>query len=121
MLTHVFGIINWANKYVQQTETHHTNSMLVQKSDITEDLPEINLEPKYDFDQKSFTKASTKICLVSTLREQNPYLSLPHHKHQEYDRSFHRIIRRFPPEVHSTSFHTSFTKPSTCWIFISNN
>ena len=119
MLTHVFDIIYWENKNVQRTETHHTNSMLVQISDITEDLPKSNLEPKYDFDQKSLTKASTKICLVSTLREQNPYP--PHHKHQEYDRSFHRIIRRFPPEVHSTSFHTSFTKPSTCWIFISNN
>ena len=36
--------------YIQQTETHHTDLILVQKCDTKEDLAKINLEPKYDFD-----------------------------------------------------------------------
>ena len=68
MVAHVFDNIDWKNKNnVQRTETHHSNSILVQKCDTTEDMAKINLEPKFDFDRKkstSLTKASTKICLV---------------------------------------------------------
>ena len=50
MITHVFDNIDWKNKNVQRTETHHVNSILVQKCNATEDLAKINLEPKSDFD-----------------------------------------------------------------------
>ena len=52
MVTHVFDNIDWKNKNIHRTETHHKNSILVQKCDTTEDLAKINLEPKYDFDRK---------------------------------------------------------------------
>ena len=51
MVTHVLDNIDWKDKNVQRTETHRTNSILVQKCDATEDLAKINLEPKYDFDR----------------------------------------------------------------------
>ena len=43
MVTHVFNNIHWKNKNVQQTETQHTNSILRQKCDRTEDLAKINI------------------------------------------------------------------------------
>ena len=52
MITNVFDNYDRKNKNAQWTETHHTNSILVQKCDSTEGLAKINLEPKYDFDQK---------------------------------------------------------------------
>ena len=51
VVTHVLDNIDWKDKNVQRTETHRTNSILVQKCDATEDLAKINLEPKYDFDR----------------------------------------------------------------------
>ena len=66
MVTHVFDNIVWKNNNMQQTGTHYTNLILVQKCDTTEDLANISLEPKYDLDKKStgLTKSSIKICLV---------------------------------------------------------
>ena len=52
MVTHVFDNIDWKNKNAQRPETHHTNLILVQKSDTTADLAKINLQPKYDFYRK---------------------------------------------------------------------
>ena len=65
-VTQVFFNIDWKNKNVQQTETHHANLILVQKCDTKEDMTKIYSEPKYEFDRKKYRsyKASTKICQV---------------------------------------------------------
>ena len=65
-VTQVFFNIDWKNKNVQQTETHHANLILVQKCDTKEDVTKIYSEPKYEFDRKKHRsyKASTKICQV---------------------------------------------------------
>ena len=57
MVTHVFDSIDYKDKNVQQTETHHRNLILMQK---------ISLELKYDFNRKNpgFSNTNTKICLV---------------------------------------------------------
>ena len=52
IVTHVFDNIDWKNKNIKRTETHHTNSILVQKCDIVEDLAKINLEQNYDFERR---------------------------------------------------------------------
>ena len=75
MVTHVFDNNDWKNNNVQRTETHHKKLYTgVQKCDTTEDLAKTNLELKYNFDKKNtvLIKASTKIYIVWTLKEQNP-------------------------------------------------
>ena len=52
IVTHIFDNIDWKHKNITRTETHHTNSILVQKCDVVEDLAKINLEPNYDFERK---------------------------------------------------------------------
>ena len=90
MVTHVFDNIDWKNKNVQRTETHHTNSILVQKYDITEDLAKISLEPKYHFNRKkhrSYKGKHQKLPSVNFKRAKPKLLPYPsYHEHQEYDR-----------------------------------
>ena len=51
-VTQVFFNIDWKNKNVQRTETHHANLILVQKCDTKEDVAKMDSEPKYEFDRK---------------------------------------------------------------------
>ena len=89
MVTHVFDNIDWKNKNLQRTEMHHTNSILVQKYDITEDLAKISLEPKYHFNRKkhrSYKGKHQKLPSVNFKRAKPKLLPYPsHHEQQEYD------------------------------------
>ena len=43
-MTHVFDNIDWKNKTLDRIETHHTNSVLVQKYDLAENLSNVSLD-----------------------------------------------------------------------------
>ena len=47
--THVFDNIDWKNKSTHRVETHHTNSILIQKYNLADDFSNVSLEPNYDF------------------------------------------------------------------------
>ena len=51
--THVLGNIDWKNKNINCRESHYTNSILVQKYDLAEELSRDSLDPNYEFDRKS--------------------------------------------------------------------
>ena len=51
--THVFDNIDWKNKNINRTESHYTNSILVQKYDLTDEFAKVSLELDYDFVRKS--------------------------------------------------------------------
>ena len=44
--THVFANIDWKNKNQNRVETHHTNSILIQKYNLVEDFSSVTLEAK---------------------------------------------------------------------------
>ena len=50
--THVFDNIDFKNKNVQRVESHHTNSILIQKYDLTDELSKVTLKPGYSFSRK---------------------------------------------------------------------
>ena len=41
--THICDNIDWKNKNVNRSETHHTNSILMQKYDLIENVSKISL------------------------------------------------------------------------------
>ena len=47
--THVFDSIDWINKALDRIETHHANSILVQKYDLVENLSSVFLDADYNF------------------------------------------------------------------------
>ena len=49
--THVFDSIDWINKALDRIETHHANSILVQKYDLVENLSSVFLDADYNFMQ----------------------------------------------------------------------
>ena len=51
--THVFDNIDWKNKNINCQESHYTNSVLVQKYDLAEELSRVSLDPNYEFDRKN--------------------------------------------------------------------
>ena len=51
--TQVFDNIDWKNKNINRTESHYTNSIPVQKYDLTDEFTKVSLEPDYDFVRKS--------------------------------------------------------------------
>ena len=51
--THICGNIDQKNKNVNRSETHYTNSILVQKYDLTENVLKISLNTDYNFERKS--------------------------------------------------------------------
>ena len=60
---HVFDNINGKNKTLDRTETHHTNSILVQKYNLAENLSKVSLDADYNFEQKNHWsyKSSTPV------------------------------------------------------------
>ena len=50
--THIFDNIDWKNKSISRQESHHTNSILVQKDNYLERLSNISIEPSYNFSRK---------------------------------------------------------------------
>ena len=50
--THVFDNIDGKNKTLNRIETDHTNSILVQKYDLVENLSNISIHADYNFAQK---------------------------------------------------------------------
>ena len=52
IVTHVFDNIDWKDKNINKVETHHTNSILIQKSGLSDDFANVTLEPNYDFVRK---------------------------------------------------------------------
>ena len=53
IVRHVFGNIHWKNKIPDRIETHHTNSILVQKQDLAENLSNMSLDADYNFQRKN--------------------------------------------------------------------
>ena len=51
--THVSDNIDWKNKNINCQELYYTNSILVQKYDLAEELSRDSLDPNYEFDRKS--------------------------------------------------------------------
>ena len=51
--THVFDNIDWKNKTLDKIETHHTNSILVQKYNLAENLSNVSLNADYNFERKN--------------------------------------------------------------------
>ena len=56
--THVFDNIDWKNKTLDRIETHRTNSILVQKYNLAENLSNVSLNADYNFERKNH-KGST--------------------------------------------------------------
>ena len=85
MTTHVFDNIDWSNKN-GRLEVHLTNSILIQKNDIVDQLANVTLQPDYDFsrkDHRSFKGTSVDLPEVSHKRSQvkllTPlHLNVPH-------------------------------------------
>ena len=50
--THTFDNIDWKNKNINHQESHYTNSILVQKYNLAEELSRVSLDPNYEFDRK---------------------------------------------------------------------
>ena len=78
-VTQVFFNIDWKNKNVQRTETHHANLILVQKCDTKEDVTKIYSEPKYEFDRKKTPVLQSKhqnLPSVNSKRAE-PFITLP--------------------------------------------
>ena len=78
-VTQVFFNIDWKNKNVQRTETHHTNLILVQKCDTKEDVTKIYSEPKHEFDRKKTPVLQSKhqnLPSVNSKRAE-PFITLP--------------------------------------------
>ena len=50
---HVFDNIDWKNKTLDKIETHHTNSILVQKYNLAENLSNVSLNADYNFERKN--------------------------------------------------------------------
>ena len=51
--THVFDNIDWKNKNINRHESHYTNSILLQKYDLAEELSRVSLDPNCKFDRKN--------------------------------------------------------------------
>ena len=51
--THVFHNIDWKNKTIKRQESHYTNSLLVQKYDLAEELSRVGLDLNYEFNKKN--------------------------------------------------------------------
>ena len=50
--THTFDNIDWKNKNKYRIETHHTNSILVQKYDLVKNLSKVSINADYNFERK---------------------------------------------------------------------
>ena len=61
--THVFNNIDWKNKTLDRIETHHTNSILVGKYDLADNLSIVSLDADYNFERKNHRsyKGSTPV------------------------------------------------------------
>ena len=68
IVRHVFGNIHWKNKIPDRIETHHTNSILVQKQDLAEICQICLLTLTIIFSGKitSLTKVPFLYCQIST-------------------------------------------------------
>ena len=78
-MPHVFDNIDWNNKTLGRIQTHHTNSILVQKYDLAENLSNVSLDADYNFqreNQRSY-KGSTPVL-------PNFYLKRGSAKHLKY-------------------------------------
>ena len=51
--THICHNIDWKIKNVNRSEIYHTNSILVQKYDLTENMSKISIDVDYNFERKS--------------------------------------------------------------------
>ena len=51
-MPHVFDNIDWNNKILDRIQTH-TNSILVQKYDLAENLSNVSLDADYNFQRKN--------------------------------------------------------------------
>ena len=61
---HVFDNIDWKNKNMNHQESHYTNSILVEKYDLAEELSWVSLDPNCQFDRKihrSFQGTQTEL------------------------------------------------------------
>ena len=53
IVTHVVDNIDWKNKDVKGTETHHTNSLVIQQSTADENgTNAVTMEPDYNYERK---------------------------------------------------------------------
>ena len=53
IVTHICDYIDWKNKNVNSSETHHINSILVQKYHLIDNVSKISLDADYNFERKS--------------------------------------------------------------------
>ena len=72
VVTHVVDNIDWKNKNVKNTETHHTNSIVIQQSSIGEDATTaVILKPDYNYkrqEHRSYKGSECKLPLVNFKR-----------------------------------------------------
>lgn len=63
MATNVFDNIDWKKRALGTTETHHTNSILIQKYESAENLSNVSLGADYNFERKNHwsCKGSTPV------------------------------------------------------------
>ena len=63
MATNVFDNIDWKKRALGTTETHHTNSILIQKYESAENLSNVSLGTDYNFERKNHwsCKGSTPV------------------------------------------------------------
>ena len=80
----MFDKINWKNKNINRQELYYTNSILVQKYDLAEELSRVNLDPNYEFDRKnhrSFKGTQMELTPVNFKRDKpmiiDDYSSIP--------------------------------------------
>ena len=57
-----FDIIGWKNKALNRIEIHHTNSILVQKHDWTENLSNVSLDDNCNFKSKYHQSFKVSLC-----------------------------------------------------------
>ena len=63
IVTHVFENFDSKSKTLDRIEAHHTNSILVQKYDLAENLSNVSIDAYYNFDRKNHrsNKGSTLV------------------------------------------------------------
>ena len=49
--THICHNIDWKNKNVNRSQIYHTNSILVQKYDLIENMTKISIDVDYNFER----------------------------------------------------------------------
>lgn len=83
MCTHVFDNIDWSNKN-GRLEVHLTNSILIQRNNIVDQLAHVSLNPDYDFarkDHRSFKGTSVDLPQV-THKKSEVHLFAPDDSHR---------------------------------------